>query len=85
MGGEVLVLLLYVSALAVDTDGDEGEVALHASSGCIVNFEPKAVTAGRACHPPEGGALAGRQRRVSVQRDLEGDSTRGGAEGGGNI
>lgn len=48
--GEFFILLWYVSALAVYIDGHEGKVALHASSRCIVNFEPKTVTAGRAGH-----------------------------------
>lgn len=82
MGGKVLVLLRYVSALAVYVDGHEGEVAFHATSGCIVNFEPKTVTAGRAGHTSEGGGLTGWQSRVSVQRNLKGDSPRGGAERG---
>lgn len=81
MGGEVLILLLYVSALAVDIDRHEGEVALHASSGCIVNFEPKTVTTGRSGHTSEGGGITGRQHRVSVQGNLEGDPMSGGAEG----
>ncbi len=82
MGGEVLLLLWYVSALAIYIDGYKGEVALHAPSRCKVNFEPKAITAGRAGHTAEGGSFTGRHSRVSVQRDLKGDSPRGGAEGG---
>lgn len=79
MGAEVLVLLRYVSALAVHADGRQGEVALHPSPGCIVNFEAQAVAAGRAGHTSEGGGLARRQGRVSVQRNLKRDSPRGGA------
>lgn len=82
MGGEVLVLLWYVSALAIYSDGHEGEVALHAPSRRKVNFEPKTVTAGGAGHPAEGRRFTGRHSGVSVQRNLKGNSSRGGAEGG---
>lgn len=86
MGGEVLLLFRYVSALAVHIDGHEGEVALDAASRCKVNFEPETVAAGGAGHATEGGSFTGRHGRVSVQRDLKGDSPTGGAEGGkGNV
>lgn len=76
MGGKVLILLWYVSALTVYI-GQEGEVALDAPSRCKVNFEPKTVAAGRAGHTAEGGSFTG---WVSVQRNLKGDSTRRGAD-----
>lgn len=82
MGGEVLLLFWYVSALAVYIDGHEGEVALDATSRCKVDLEPEAVAAGGAGHAAEGGSFTGRHGRVSVQRDLKGDSPAGGAEGG---
>lgn len=46
MGSEVLVLLRYVSALAVYIDGHEGVVASDAPSRCEVNFETKPIAAG---------------------------------------
>lgn len=67
MGDEVLILLWYVSALAVYTDRHEGEVALHSSSRCIVDFEAQTVAASGAGHTAE-------ESWVSVQRDLKGDS-----------
>lgn len=67
-------------ALAIYTDRHEGEVAFHAPSGCIVNFEPQAVAARRARHTAEGGSLAGREGRICIQWNLKGDSSRGGAE-----
>lgn len=79
MGSEVLILLWYVSALAIYIDGHEGEVALHAPSRSKVNLEPESVTAGRAGHTAEGGSF---RARVSVQRNLKGDAPRGGAKGG---
>lgn len=82
VAGELLVLLGYVSALAVDIDRHEGEVALHAPSRCIVNFEPKTVAAGRAGHTAESGSFAGQHSRVPDQRNLKGDSPTGGAERG---
>lgn len=78
MGGQVFIFLWYVSALAIYVDGHEGEVALHASSRCIVNFETETVTAGRASHAE--GSFTGRHGRVSIQRNLKGDSPRGGTE-----
>lgn len=82
MGGEVLILLWYVSALAVDSDRHEREVAFDAPSRCKVNFEPETIAAGRPGHTAEGGGFTGRQSRVSIQRNLKGDSSRGRAVGG---
>lgn len=82
MGGKVLILLRYVSALAVDIDRHEREVAFDAPSRCKVNFEPETIAAGRPGHTPEGGGFTGRQSRVSIQRNLKGDSPRGRAVGG---
>lgn len=70
-----------MSALAVYTDRHHGEVAFHASSGRVVNFEPKAVTAGRARHAAQGGSLIEREGWVSIQRNLKRDSSRGGPKG----
>lgn len=85
MGGEVLILLWYVSALAVYTDRHERVVAFDASSRCKVYFEPQTVTAGRPGHTAEGGGFTGRHSRISVQRNLKGDSPRGRAVGRGNV
>ncbi len=82
VGGEVLILLWYVFALAVPIDWHERDVALDATSRCKVNFEPKTVTAGRAGHTAQGRRFTRRHARVSVKRDLEGDSSRGRAGGG---
>lgn len=67
-----------MSALAVYTDRHHGELAFHASSGRVVNFEPKAVAAGRAHHAAQGGSLIEREGWVSIQRNFKGDSSRGG-------
>lgn len=74
MGPEVLVLLWYVSALAVYIDGHEGGVPLDAPSRSKVDFEPQAVTAGGARHAAAERHLGGRHGRVSLQRDLKGYS-----------
>lgn len=85
MASEVLTLLWYVSTLAVCINRHEREVAFDASSRCKVNFEPQTVTAGRPGHTAEGGGFAGRLSRISVQRNLKGDSPRGRAVGRGNV
>lgn len=66
VGHEVFILLCYVSTLAIYIDRHEGKVALHASSRCIVNFEPQTITAGRAGHTAKGGSFTACQHWVSI-------------------
>lgn len=74
-------LLLLRDVAAVDGHRHEGGVTSDSSTGRKVNFEPQAITAGRPGHPTERWCFARRHSPISVQGDLKGDASTGGAEG----